>query len=240
MYILFAPQKDIATAREQVLEHVREFLPIMARAAHSSLSNLPVHQITMTDEDFEDESLMAVAVGEDFEVLVNFGPAPRVSCLSTDSEPATVGIQKVTCTYLTLSGGSYWEPPDMVEHIFFEGQNLEEALEALVLLERREAIRGTLESYQEAKALAEMAEESQNIQNAARFHAPGSTEAAAEALPIYTKNDDQPVQCPECSARTDFEDMPHEEVVEVQRHVCLGSGYKFLLEFELEISPSPR
>lgn len=240
MHIPFVPQKDIVTAGKQVLGHVREFLPIMARAAHSSLSDLPTHNITVTDDDFEDEALLGIAVGEDFQILVNFGPAPRNSCLPADSIPAAVGVQKVVCTYFSLSGGSYWEPPDMVEYDFFEGTNLGEALEAIVLFERREAIRGTLESYLEDKALAEMAEASRDFRNAARFHAPGSKDDPPVDLPIHTKDDDQPVQCPECAARTELEDMPQENVVEVQRHVCLGCGYQFLLEIEPDRGPSPR
>jgi len=152
VHIPFVPQKDIVTAGKQVLGHVREFLPIMARAAHSSLSDLPTHNITVTDDDFEDEALLGIAVGEDFQILVNFGPAPRNSCLPADSIPAAVGVQKVVCTYFSLSGGSYWEPPDMVEYDFFEGTNLGEALEAIVLFERREATKG-LEMVFEPKYL---------------------------------------------------------------------------------------
>lgn len=45
----------------------------------------------------------------------------------------------------------------------------------------------------------------------------------------FTSGHDQPTTCPECGARSDFE-----EVKGKQMHTCLGCGYEFTLEFEKE------
>ena len=50
-------------------------------------------------------------------------------------------------------------------------------------------------------------------------------------LPIYLLGaGDQPTTCPICGARTDWEDVPQEDDVNVQRHECLNCKYEFILE----------
>lgn len=46
----------------------------------------------------------------------------------------------------------------------------------------------------------------------------------------YGVDGDQPVTCPECGARTEFDEIPGG----YQGHQCLGCGYLFTTEFEPE------
>ena len=46
----------------------------------------------------------------------------------------------------------------------------------------------------------------------------------------YGVDGDQPVTCPECGVRTEFDEIPGGH----QGHQCLGCGYLFTTEFEPE------
>jgi hypothetical protein len=63
----------------------------------------------------------------------------------------------------------------------------------------------------------------------------------AESCSLHPKNvtvflngdNDQPATCPECGARTDYEDAGrNDEGHWLQAHTCAGCGFKFVLEFD--------
>lgn len=48
---------------------------------------------------------------------------------------------------------------------------------------------------------------------------------------IYLKNDDQPVTCPMCGARTDWIDIATETGAINELHTCIYCSYEFHLEW---------